>query len=372
MFVYLILHLLLVVFIMTESGLAITDQPPRVATHLVILIHGLQGNEKELGYLEESITRQSLKHRAIQVILHSAKCNLGRTLDGVANGGDRLVHEVEAQIRASLEGDSPLYLSFIGNSLGGLYARYAIAHLDMTTGNIVPCIFCTTLAPHLGVANHTYVPLFRWTEIVVSGVLGATGRDLFLRTPLLQEMGTSAKYLEPLRRFRKRIAVANAFGTDFQVPPTTAAFLSTSSNYVHHRLPEKKSYVLSVETEPTDSYDQEDMSQCLDALGWTKVFLDVRREIPLPSIPLPFGYDTTLPLEKTLWASHELQKVMTRAGRSWTLPMGHMVSCANSRDGFNRWFNANGRPLMDQLAQDLLESMVESMNWNLEECEIQN
>ncbi|KAI2508817.1 putative serine esterase (DUF676) [Fragilaria crotonensis] len=356
---------------MKASGLAIADQAPRVATHLVILIHGLHGNEKELGYLEESITRQSLNDNGMQVILHSAKCNLGRTLDGIANGGDRLVHEVEAQIRANVQGDSPLYLSFIGNSLGGLYARYAIAHLDMTTGNIVPCIFCTTLAPHLGVANHTYVPLFRWTEIVVSGVFGATGSDLFLRTPLLQEMGTSAKYLAPLRRFRKRIAVANAFGTDFQVPPTTAAFLSKRSNYLHHRLPNKKSYVLSVKTEPTESYDQEDMSQCLDALGWTKVFLDVRREIPLPSIPLPFGQDTTMPSEKMLWPSHELQKVMTRSGRIWTLPMGHMVSCANSRDGFNRWFNANGRPFMDQLAQDLLEGMVESMNLNLEECEIE-
>ena len=337
----------------------------------MILVHGLQGNEKELGYLEESITRQASKDHGMHIVLHSATCNLGLTLDGVIKGGDRLVQEVETQIRANVDGDSQLYLSFIGNSLGAIYARYAIAHLNMTTGNIVPFIFCTTMAPHLGVANQTYVPLFRWTESLVAGVFGETGRDLFLRTPLLHEMGTSTEFLAPLRQFRKRIAVANAFGTDFQVPTTTAAFLSQSSNFVHHRLPDKAAYVLSVETEQTDDYNQEDISQCLDALGWTKIFLDVRQEIPLPSIPLPFAKDTTVPSDKTLWASHELQKVMSHTGKTWKLPVGHMVSCANSRNGFNRWFNSNGQPFMDQLASDILADMIESVNPNLQECEIE-
>jgi hypothetical protein len=220
-----ILLLLVIVFIMEAFGLPITGQNPRGTTHLVILVHGLQGNEKELGYLEESITRQASNDHEMHIVLHSATCNLGLTLDGVIKGGDRLVQEVETQIRANVDGDSQLYLSFIGNSLGAIYARYAIAHLNMTTGNIVPFIFCTTMAPHLGVANQTYVPLFRWTESVVAGVFGETGRDLFLRTPLLHEMGTSTKFLEPLRQFRKRIAVANAFGTDFQVP-TSGVFVA--------------------------------------------------------------------------------------------------------------------------------------------------
>lgn len=47
-------------------------------------------------------------------------------------------------------------------------------------------------------------------------------------------MATSPKFLEPLGKFRKRIAYANAYGTDFPVPTQTAAFLSKKSSYPHH------------------------------------------------------------------------------------------------------------------------------------------
>ena len=355
--------------------------PPKGVVHLIILIHGLYGNDMELAYFQETLERQALQQQQQQhqsIVIHSAKCNLGKTSDGIATGGDRLVKEVEEQLDVihcgnnnnNNDEDSPVvFLSFVGNSLGGLYARYAIAHLRRTE-NLVPYIFCTIATPHLGVSNNTYIAMPRWAEAMVAVTFGATGHELFHRTPLLQEMGTDAKYLSPLGRFRKRIAVANAFGTDFQVPTPTAAFLSKTSNYIHERLPDKKDYLLSVQTEVTEVYDRDDASQCLDALGWTKVFLDVRREIPLPSIPLLFAEEPIVPADRELWTSYQLRETMIQRGKTWKLPLGHMVSCANSRDRFNRWMNSRGQPFMDQLALDLSELMSETASSNSQECVI--
>ena len=389
-----LLFLVISLFIMDNgNGLPVAVAHQSVATHLVILVHGLHGNDKELDYLGDTITRQaaaltvtpnnqaSKQQQVIRVIVYSSKCNLGRTSDGIIQGGNRLVQEVEQQLLLwemnNVENGSfnPIFLSFIGNSLGGLYARYAIAHLNWSLprqNSIVPFIFCTTFTPHLGTANHTYVPIFRWTQDIVANVLGQTGRDLFHKTPVLKELGTCRKYRSALQRFRKRMAIANAFGTDFQVPTATAAFLSSSAiDSIHYRLRDKPAYLLSVETKQTseEDIDPNNMSLCLDALGWTKIFLDARDAIPLPSVPLLFGQDTTVPADKTLWSSLELLEFMTRRGTSWKLPLGHMVSCANSRDSFNRWINSNGRRFMDQLAMDFLEEITTSTNSNPQECD---
>jgi Putative serine esterase (DUF676) len=301
-----------------------------------------------------------------KIVFHSAKCNVGRTWDGVVNGGARLAQEVESVIAENqLEDGTSAFLTLVGNSLGGIYARYAIAHIHPSE-QIVPYIFCTIATPHLGVANHTYIPIPTWTEKLVSNFLGSTGHDLFQRTPLLNEMGTSETYLEPLKRFRKRIALANAFGTDFQVPVSTAAFLSKTSEVVHHILPSKTEYALAVETEQTNAQDHNDASQNLDALGWTKIFLDVRKEIPFPSIPRPFADDTYIPQDQEMWRSFELRKVMSNKGKRWNLPVGHMVSCVNSRDKLYEWLSAKGQPFMDQLAEDLVQLIYES-----ESCEVE-
>ena len=47
-------------------------------------------------------------------------------------------------------------------------------------------------------------------------------------------MCTCPTYLEPLALFKKRIAYANAYHTDFVVPTQTAAFLNVDSTYPHH------------------------------------------------------------------------------------------------------------------------------------------
>ena len=157
----------------------------------------------------------------------------------------------------------------LGNSLGGLYSRYAIAKLkercresckqngtEQAASNdcyilddafaVHPNIFCTTATPHLGVAGHTFLPLPRRAEIGVAHAMGQSGKDLFRLNPLLFDMATNETYLEPLAAFRQRIAYANAYGTDFPVPAATAAFLSESSAYPHH--------VAETKGEPTTAF----------------------------------------------------------------------------------------------------------------------
>jgi hypothetical protein len=88
--------------------------------------------------------------------------------------------------------------------------------------------------PHLGVAGHTYFPIPRSAEIGIGKAMGQTGRDLFRLSDLIYTMCTCPTYLDPLRSFRKRIAYANAYKTDFVVPTNTAAFLNPDSTYPHH------------------------------------------------------------------------------------------------------------------------------------------
>lgn len=64
--------------------------------------------------------------------------------------------------------------------------------------------------------------------------MGQTGEDIFRLSNLIHTMCTCSTYLDPLRSFRKRIAYANAYKTDFVVPTNTAAFLNPDSTYPHH------------------------------------------------------------------------------------------------------------------------------------------
>eukprot|EP00986_Skeletonema_menzelii_P021520 scaffold34815_cov97-Skeletonema_menzelii.AAC.1 len=194
-------------------------------------------------------------------------------------------------------GEVNVTFSLVGNSLGGLYSRFALSkipyEIPLSTDNsedddnklssnikvrLFPNIFCTTATPHLGVSQHTYLPIPRLAETIIGAGMGATGRDLFRLNSDVMNDGAAAKvnaaaaktvkrlssfrirkdsnqniesdaedeldcvirnmclddeFLVPLRNFRQRIAYANAYGTDFQVPCQTAAFLNDNSGVGH-------------------------------------------------------------------------------------------------------------------------------------------
>lgn len=604
------------------------------AAHYIFLVHGWLGNDLEMGYLAESFAKCISDHAHIHahvhanhdhdqesaakrvkrnpshishsnnaslsaqvkthapIRIHSVKCNVGKTHDGIKNGGTRLAHEIIDFIRSDWQhlhsSNSPqnqgnwnhdqktlheieatnemngqerhVTYSIVGNSLGGLYARYAISLIPRqlsipyvttptqedspntttmqgeavttttttTTTNdaaeaaassslsssttttkaqyhhsknqrihLHPNVFCTTATPHLGVSQHTYLPLPRFAETIIGSGMGTTGRDLFRLNSdknlssnsnalmrrwsssnsigdgdkkssneehaqneevhkmdeemecIIRNMCLQDKYLTPLRNFRKRIAYANAYRTDFQVPTETAAFLNSDSEVEHIvvaargvrksnegerlHLPSSEDgkenreenmesrvivppFVVAVvrteqqqpqSSQPLDQSSESAtpsnellrMSQSLDALGWTKVFIDVRNRIPLPGIPkpswrlLPFPspLSTMLPTPDTSLddlihnrasdgiassfqknqesaaeqegskpitvTSHELV-LSTNAGETLHFPLGHTVMVANSKSETYSKLNFQGRPVMDRLAEDMMGDVL--------------
>jgi triacylglycerol esterase/lipase EstA (alpha/beta hydrolase family) len=131
---------------------------PDRQVHLVVLVHGIYGNPDEVGTIRDILAeRSSASHL---VLVHSALSNYEKTTDGIVEGGKRLAREVNEWLAdvKSHTATQKISLSFVGNSLGGLYCRYALALVDWT--GITPAIFCTTATPHLGSgAPHTYLPI---------------------------------------------------------------------------------------------------------------------------------------------------------------------------------------------------------------------
>jgi len=355
--------------------------------HLVVLVHGWMGNPAELGYLQQSLEEHA---SAVQeelpdtyFLFVSANANDKKTSDGIAAGGSRLASEVNELIDdiTKQQESSKISLSFVGNSLGGLYARYALSEIptiqqsDAASNQaprVQPKVFCTTATPHLGVSKHTYVPLPRMAEFVVANVLQPTGRDLFRYTDIIERMTLDSKFIDPLQSFQKRIAYANAYYTDFQVPTATAAFLSDTDSlhklveYFDDRFVELKVETPKQQQADGSSISSEDkpkstaeLAQRLDRLGWTKVFCDVRHG--LPSVPIPFATsDDTASSDQKQFTSRELLKDLAtfRLDR-WHLPFGHTMMVANSKNDAYAKFNAAGQPIMDQLAADLIQDILQ-------------
>jgi hypothetical protein len=469
-------------------------------------------SDTEKGGLTAAAALANLRH---DVILHTPICNERKTDDGVVSGGERLVAEIRQFIEKELAGrrrvatsnnhnnssnDNRLpriTISLLGNSLGGLYARYALAKLseecslttDAVTGQVRLTldgqhrvdfnVFCTTATPHLGVASHTFLPIPRTAEISVARAMRSTGKDLFRCNDLLRRMATTAEFLHPLGSFRRRIAYANAYGTDFPVPVHTAAFLNEASASPHYfeeteepRADENAATMeadadgliiaqvytprretdwgysfapsravaagasrvdtisprsfsgISTDTSngETDGNDDEDdeeedtvvwahdmdetdelelMSQSLDTLGWRKVFVDARKN--MPKIPL-FGLSTrsssnsSINLEDVSNHSSEGDNSVAddRQARSESIarlksskgllieskelalavtaplfddnfhwPVGHNMIVAFSRSRLSTYLNKAGRPVVDSIARSIVQ---EILDWSPEDA----
>ncbi|CAB9512195.1 Putative serine esterase (DUF676) [Seminavis robusta] len=408
--------------------------------HLVILIHGWLGSPAEMTAIQAALqtqiqimaaedtpdtssdtpdTQNGPINNDIQlppdtsVLLHSVECNDGKTHDGIIMGGCRVAQEVNDIVQEILLQDGPkkISLSFIGNSLGGLYARAALPHIQWTvnidnndnqqqaeTIQISPNVFCTTCTPHLGKRGLTYLPLPRFVETGIGYALQPTGQDLFGVTTVVQDLASQAKYLTPLSHFAKRIAYANAFGTDLQVPTATAGFLADTES-PHFLAPpsseqeqdEESSspFLLTVTTPPDDQVVQQtmeasdiaaqqdmtyyfpatSMARTLDALGWTKVFCDVRDK--LVSVPIPFnrkGKDGTDDCSSEFdthstkqWTSHQLKNKLANRidyDQKWPIPIGHTMLIANSKSKLYAKLNRGGLEFVQHMAHDFLKDLL--------------
>jgi len=262
--------------------------------HVMILEHGITGNHKEMGYVAEALRREYRESKNEKenttLLVVSATCNDHNSLDGIGNGGLRFANEINEVLRGVVikiirdnqqrecnalsvnqTNGTSIALSILGNSMGGLYARYALkyinwnihAHVGSTLMNVpvIPNVFVTTATPHLGLKNFTYWKVPRFMEPIAGWVMGQSGNDLFRRntrsvkrnkvinnnhnqTPpskvqrseqynyndIIEQLSFDVEFIAPLSKFRRRIAYANAFSTDIAVTTATAAFLTDDDN----------------------------------------------------------------------------------------------------------------------------------------------
>ncbi|KAH9755942.1 DUF676 domain-containing protein [Citrus sinensis] len=219
-------------------------------THLVVMVNGIIGSAQNWSYA----AKQFCCKYPEDLIVHCSERNYSTlTFDGVDVMGERLAEEVISVIKRH---PGVQKISFIGHSLGGLVARYAIARLyerdvteephhasggsrvdeseedscqkDNLKGKIAglePVNFITCATPHLGSRGHEQVPVFcgfyTLEKVAARGswLLGRTGKHLFLtdrnegKPPLLLRMVSDCedlKFLSALQSFRRRVVYANA------------------------------------------------------------------------------------------------------------------------------------------------------------------
>lgn len=142
------------------------------------------------------------------------------TYDGIEVGGERVAQEVEEKLEElEAAGNKVRKLSFVGYSLGGIIARYAIGLLYNRGwfDKLEPVNFTTFASPHLGsrtplVGYHNQL----W-NVVGARMLSMSGRQLFLvddfrgtGRPLFAILADpSSIFMKALARFRHKSLYCN-------------------------------------------------------------------------------------------------------------------------------------------------------------------
>eukprot|EP00288_Rhodomonas_lens_P015143 CAMPEP_0177714272 /NCGR_PEP_ID=MMETSP0484_2-20121128/13376_1 /TAXON_ID=354590 /ORGANISM="Rhodomonas lens, Strain RHODO" /LENGTH=385 /DNA_ID=CAMNT_0019226201 /DNA_START=26 /DNA_END=1183 /DNA_ORIENTATION=- len=338
--------------------------------YLIVLCHGLSGTANDLNYLKRAIDNLATATTPSsgeglpgfrRVLVHGSSCNVGKTFEGVEAAGLRLAEEVLSLVETFPRLQQ---ISFVGHSLGGLLARYAIAVLYHKEGDaervcsLDPLYFVTTVSPHLGEPNIKHV----------TAVLGQTGHDIALlprvsEPPLLFQLCTTRTFLDPLAAFKRRRLYSNVQG-DTMVPFWTAAieigengdhndgarilgrFTAKATRYeigergCEHELMtfEQEAFTVPEDSEAASSSAASQlvaltnavpsqltaMAQGLNSVGWSKVAVKLR---------------------VSLWRPH-----------TW-LPLAHARLIANERKGLLSLISSlleDGQPVMDDLAKYVL------------------
>ena len=156
----------------------------RRPTHLYVLVHGFNSCAEHLSYLATEMRRRLGPTASV----HLSRSNQARipfvchpTHDGIDTAASRLATEIR-EVVAQPEHTGLEYISFLGNSMGGLFLRYACGLLfDPDTSLIAglhPVSFITTASPHLGVRG--LLPKVLEQTLRVSTYGGRTAKQMLL------------------------------------------------------------------------------------------------------------------------------------------------------------------------------------------------
>ncbi|XP_022140245.1 uncharacterized protein LOC111010958 isoform X2 [Momordica charantia] len=207
--------------------------------HLLVLVHGIMASPRDWTYFEAELKRRLGRNFLIYA---SSSNTFTKTFTGIDGAGKRLADEVLQVVQKT---ESLKRISFLAHSLGGLFARYAVAVLynnsntlcssmpnDLgnsskrdTIAGLEPISFITLATPHLGVRGKNQLPfllgvpfLEKLAPPIATIFVGRTGSQLFLtdgnpdKPPLLLRMASDCeegKFISALGAFRSRILYAN-------------------------------------------------------------------------------------------------------------------------------------------------------------------
>ncbi|KAL8507132.1 hypothetical protein ACS0TY_017868 [Phlomoides rotata] len=215
--------------------------------HLLVLVHGMLASPSDWTYFQAVLKRRL----GCKFLIYASSCNMyTKTFTGIEGAGKRLADEVMEVVKKT---ENLKKISFLAHSLGGLFARYAIAVLytpnassnyseylsgssstkfkSLSSSNrgliagLEAIYFITLATPHLGVRGNKQLPLLlgvSFLEKLVAPIApvftGLTGSQLFLtdgkpsKPPLLLRMASDCeegKFISALGAFRCRVLYAN-------------------------------------------------------------------------------------------------------------------------------------------------------------------
>ena len=213
-----------------------------MADCLLVLLHGLWGQPEHMWCVKEAVEKA---HPEVHILVCDSSMG-NRTYDGVDVIGERVAADVRKTI-ADLKTRDDITItkiSFVGYSLGGVAARFAIGVLqhDGFFDTVQPVSFTTFATPHLGVSP-TSRGILPWLVTNIGPrSLSLTGAHIFLadsvlsssrlgqqrqRRPLMEIMTEpESVFVKGLTRFTSLNCYAN-IANDRSVPYFSAAIAST-------------------------------------------------------------------------------------------------------------------------------------------------
>lgn len=331
---------------------------------LLILAHGLQGAVADFSYLLDTL---DVAEPAGRLLVHASAVNTDRTHDGIVAGGERLAADVRAIVA---EHPTLTRISIVGFSLGGLYARYAVAALydanERTVASLKPERFVAVAAPHLGVRNfgvYRFLPAPMLSRANL--VCGDTGLQLVLEDgalPLLVRMTIDEElpFVSSLKAFTSRVLYANT-RNDFMVNYGTAA--------LDHSVTEISASDATVAVASPRDADIVDLAH--DDRGCRVCFtFDYQpTAVPMPTVQRVLQSSPTVPTPpgRNSVTQGDEERVMANRLRSvgWSvvavefptalnLPIAHNRIVAMSRGPIHTWMNAAGRRVVHHLVDTLV------------------
>jgi hypothetical protein len=208
------------------------------------MIHGLDGFASDMNSFKKVLT-------APNIIFLAPTCNHWRTRDGIDAGARRILREIEM----FLIDKNIAQISYIGHSLGGLYARrvvYLAATTDSPVNRLEQTNFITLATPHVGARQLARLFSDSFVQRVVPVAFGHTGRDVMLLdgpdNPIMLQM-VSKEHLESLGRFKYLATYANV-KNDISVHYCTAAIKPRNT----HKLEKHSSGSIIVDDGQADAF----------------------------------------------------------------------------------------------------------------------